>query len=119
MAEGVARSEALSSNPAASPLEEKVLVYEPQPVDTSKVHLSEEIFELTEQLAENAHEVWAQRRIAEGWAYGRRRDEGKKEHPSLVPYKDLPESEKDYDRSTAMETLKAMLASGYRIEKVP
>jgi hypothetical protein len=115
----VARSEALSPNPSASPLEEKDLVYEPKPIDTSKVHLSEEILELTEQLAENTHEVWAQRRKAEGWACGRRRDERKKEHPSLVPYKDLPESEKDYDRSTALETLRAMLALGYEIEKAP
>jgi RyR domain-containing protein len=95
------------------------LVYEPEPIDTSKVQLSDEIFELTEQLAENAHEVWAQRRMAEGWRYGPRRDEDKKEHPSLVPYDELPESEKEYDRSTAMETLKVLLALGYRIEKGP
>ena len=119
MTEGAARSETLSPNPAVSPLEEKVLVYEPEPIDTSKVQLSDEILELTEQLAENAHEVWAQRRKAEGWTYGPRRDEDKKTHPSLVPYKDLPEEEKDYDRSTAMETLKVMLALGYRIEKAP
>ena len=95
------------------------MVYEPTPVDTSKVQLSDEILELTEHLAENVHEVWAQRRIAEGWRYGPRRDENKKEHPSLLPYKCLPESEKEYDRSTAMETLKAMLALGYEIEKAP
>ncbi len=95
------------------------MVYKPEPIDTSKVQLSDEIFELTEHLAENAHEVWAQRRMAEGWTYGPRRDEDKKEHPSLVPYKDLPEEEKEYDRSTAMETLKVMLAMGYRIEKAP
>jgi hypothetical protein len=120
VSEGTAQSETLlSQNSAASPLEEKDLVYEPKPIDTSKVRLSKEILELTEQLAENAHEVWAQRRIAEGWRYGPRRDERKKEHPSLVPYKDLPEEEKDYDRSTAMETLRAMLALGYEIEKAP
>jgi hypothetical protein len=119
VSEGTAQSETPSPNPSVSHLEEKDLVYEPKPIDTSKVHLSEEIFELTEQLAENAHEVWAQRRIAEGWRYGPRRDEDKKTHPSLVPYKDLPESEKDYDRSTAMETLRAMLALGYEIEKAP
>ncbi len=95
------------------------MVYKPQPIDTSDVQLSEEILELTEQLAENAHNVWARRRLAEGWRYGPRRDEDKKEHPSLVPYEDLPESEKEYDRSTAMETLKVMLAMGYRIEKAP
>ncbi len=94
-------------------------MYKPQPIDTSDVQLSEEILELTEQLAENAHNVWARRRLAEGWRYGPRRDEDKKQHPSLVPYEDLPESEKEYDRSTAMETLKVMLAIGYRIEKAP
>ena len=93
--------------------------YEPRPIDTSDVRLSEQVVELTERLAENAHEVWAQRRMAEGWRPGPRRDEDKKEHPSLVPYEDLPEEEKEYDRSTAMETLKVLLALGYRIEKRP
>lgn len=93
------------------------MVYKPKPIDTSQVQLDGEILELTEQLAENAHEVWAQRRMAEGWRYGPRRDETKKEHPSLVAYEDLPETEKEYDRSTAIETLKVMLALGYRIEK--
>jgi hypothetical protein len=109
--------EALSPKPASSVPEGCLLGYEPKPIDTSKVDLSDEIFDLTEYLAENAHEVWAQQRMAEGWHYGPRRDEAKKEHPSLVPYKDLPESEKDYDRGTALETLKVMLALGYRIEK--
>jgi hypothetical protein len=93
-------------------------VYDPKPIDTSGVQLDKGILELTEQLAENAHEVWAQRRLAEGWRYGPQRDEDKKTHPSLVPYERLPESEKEYDRSTALETLKAMLAMGYRIEKM-
>jgi hypothetical protein len=92
-------------------------VYKPKPINTSQVELDGEIVELTEQLAENAHEVWARRRLAEGWRYGPRRDETKKEHPSLVPYEALPEAEKEYDRSTAIETLKVMLALGYRIEK--
>jgi len=95
------------------------LVYKPEPIDTSKVQLNDEILALTERLAENAHEVWAQRRMAEGWRPGPRRDETKKEHPSLVPYKDLPEEEKEYDRSTALETLKVVLALGYRFEKEP
>ena len=92
-------------------------MYDPEPIDTSGVQLDKEILELTEELAENAHKVWERRRRAEGWRHGPRRDEARKEHPSLVPYKDLPESEKEYDRSTAMETLKVMLALGYRIEK--
>jgi RyR domain-containing protein len=95
------------------------LVYKPEPIDTSKVQLNDEILELTERLAENAHEVWGQRRMADGWRYGPRRDEAKKEHPSLVPYKDLPEEEKEYDRSAALETLKVLQALGYRFDKAP
>ncbi len=95
------------------------MVYKPQPIDTSDVQLDEEILELTERLAKNAHDTWARGRMAEGWRYGPQRDGVKKEHPCMVPYEELPESEKEFDRSMAMETLKATLALGYRIEKVP
>jgi hypothetical protein len=81
------------------------------------VTLTEEIRELTELLARNAHDVWARQRLADGWRFGARREDAKKEHPCLVPYEDLPESEKEYDRKAAMETLKAILALGYRIVK--
>lgn len=91
--------------------------YRPQPIDTANVELSPEIEELIERLAEHNHDVWAQQRIADGWQYGPRRDDQKKQHPCLVQYEQLPESEKEYDRKTARELLKAMLALGYRIEK--
>ena len=112
-------SETLSPELAVGHPEESALVYKPDPIDTSKVQLNDEILELTERLAENAHEVWGQRRMADGWRYGPRRDEAKKEHPSLVPYKDLPEAEKEYDRSAALETLKVLQALGYRFDKAP
>ena len=91
--------------------------YEPGPIDTSKVELSEELLQLTEQLAENAHDNWARRRLSEGWTWGPVRDDAAKKHPDLVPYGDLSEAEKHYDRDTAMETLKAIVALGYRIER--
>ncbi len=91
--------------------------YKPAPRDTSGVRLPREIAALTELLARNTHENWAKQRIADGWRRGPVRDDAKKEHPSLVPYEDLPESEKAYDRTTAMETIKTILALGYRIEK--
>jgi hypothetical protein len=89
--------------------------YTPAPLDTSKIQLSSQICQLTEVLAKNAHEVWAQQRISEGWRYGQERNDQRKEHPCLVPYEQLPESEKVYDRNTAMGTLKAVLALGYQI----
>lgn len=91
--------------------------YEPKPIDTSGVTLTGEILQLTEQLAKNAHDTWARQRLAEGWRYGPQRDDARKEHPDLVPYEELPESEKEYDRSAALQTLKAIIALGYRIEK--
>lgn len=92
-------------------------MYIPKPVDTSCVVLPDDILSLTEKIAENVHEVWAQSRIAEGWTYGEQRDDAKKQTPCLVPYAALPEIEKDYDRNTAMQTLRLILALGYRIEK--
>jgi ryanodine receptor 2 len=91
--------------------------YMPHPIDTSAIILSDELLALTERLAENTHDHWAVQRIAEGWTYGPQRDDKKKKHPDLLPYADLPESEKEYDRVTAMETLKAIVAMGYGIEK--
>lgn len=90
--------------------------YEPKPIDTSNVNLTEDILKLTELLAKNAHDIWARQRMTEGWTYGPERDDAKKQHPCLVPYEQLPESEKEYDRNAAMETLKAVLALGYKIE---
>jgi hypothetical protein len=91
--------------------------YSPQPIPTEIVRLPSEIQELIEVLARNAHEVWAQERLAGGWKHGPNRDDGAKKHPCLVSYEDLPESEKEYDRRMALETIKAILALGYRIEK--
>ncbi len=92
--------------------------YIPCPVDTSRVELPEDLSELTELLARNVHEVWAQTRIRQGWSYGPQRDDKQKHHPCLVPYDDLPESEREYDRNTALETLRFILKAGYRIYKV-
>jgi len=89
--------------------------YHPNPIDTSGVSLPEPLTALLEKLAENAHDVWAATRIAQGWSHGPTRDDANKHHPCLVPYSDLPESEKEYDRRAAAETLKAILALGYRI----
>ncbi len=91
--------------------------YTPHPYDTNGVELSDELLRLTERIAENVHEVWAAGRIAEGWTYGEVRDDGRKQTPCLVPYAELPDSEKEFDRSTAMETLRLVLALGYRITK--
>ena len=92
-------------------------MYKPEPIDTADVELSEEILALGELLAKNTHEVWSQNRINDGWSYGEIRDDQKKHHPCLIPYEELPESEKEYDRSTSLEALKLIVKLGYKITK--
>lgn len=92
-------------------------MYKPNPIDTSDIVLTDDLLDLTEKIAENVHEVWSEGRIKEGWIYGAVRDDAKKETPCLVPYDHLPENEKDYDRNTALETIKLIIKLGYRIEK--
>ncbi len=92
--------------------------YVPQPMDTSDIQLPEELNVLIEQMAKNVHEVWAQSRIKQGWRYGNERSDALKQHPCLIPYEELPEVEKAYDRDTALETLKLISKLGFKIIKV-
>lgn len=92
-------------------------MYQPEPIDTSDVVLPQELMLLTEKIAENVHEIWSVGRLREGWRYGEKRDDQAKTTPCLVPYSSLSESEKDYDRNTALETLKLIVALGYRITR--
>lgn len=92
-------------------------MYKPNPADTEKIILPKELLELSERLAENVHENWSAGRIADGWSYGEKRDDKNKTTPCLVPYSELPEAEKEFDRNTALQTLKLIVALGYKITK--
>lgn len=92
-------------------------MYNPKPIDTEDVVLSDDLLELKEKIAENVHEVWAAGRIADGWTYGQVRDDVAKTTPCLVPYNELSDSEKEFDRSTAMQTLKLIIKLGYKVNK--
>ena len=91
--------------------------YEPHPVDLSDVEISEDLIELREAIAENAHEVWALNRKQEGWKYGPERDDARKLHPDMIAYNKLPESEKLYDREMAMNTIKLLKKLGWKLTK--
>lgn len=93
----------------------KTKKYIPQPIDTSDVKLPEELEQLVEQMSKNVHEVWAETRIKQGWKYGEQRNDELKTHPCLVPYEDLPEAEKAYDRNTSVETLRLIMKLGFKI----
>lgn len=91
--------------------------YNPQPIDTHDVVLPETITVLAEQIARNVHEVWAVGRMKDGWSYGAERNDAEKTHPCLVPYEELSEQEKTFDRNTALETLRLITKLGFRITK--
>lgn len=91
--------------------------YDPKPIDVTDYQLSSEIDELIEAIAENSHDIWARQRMDDGWKYGEKRDDDLKLHPDLVPYSDLPEKEKEYDRITAKGILKLIQRLGYEIKK--
>ena len=91
--------------------------YIPQPIDTKGVVLPSELNALAEEIAKNVHEVWAGGRMKEGWTFGEERDDAKKHHPCLVPYEELTDTEKEYDRNTSQETLKLIMKLGFRIVK--
>ena len=95
----------------------KTEMYRPRPIDTTGVELPEELEQLVEQMSKNVHDVWAETRIKQGWTYGTERNDDKKTHPCLVPYEELPEEEKDYDRNTSIGTLKLILKLGFKISK--
>lgn len=92
-------------------------MYKPEPINTTGIKLSDDLKQLAELLAKNVHDVWTSSRISQGWTYGAQRDDEKKKHPCLVPYEELPEVEKDYDRNTSIETLKLILKLGFKISK--
>lgn len=91
--------------------------YTPKPIETSNVELSGELLQLAEQMARNVHEVWAKMRMDQGWTWGPKRNDDKKKHPCLVPYDQLPEEEKVYDRKTSQETLRFIVSEGFEIKR--
>jgi hypothetical protein len=90
--------------------------YRPKPLCTDHVDLDDELLKLVELLAENAHDLWAHQRIQDGWTFGPERCDESRRHPCLVPYSELPDTEKVYDRNAVLGTLRAILALGFVVE---
>ena len=66
--------------------------------------------ELVEFMAELEHEAWMEERLSRGWKLGERNAE-QKTSPYLVPYDQLSEEIKDYDRD-AIRNIPALAARG-------
>jgi len=91
--------------------------YEPHPLNLEDIPLTDDLLELQEAIAENAHEVWAAARKADGWTYGPVRNDALKQHPDMLPYSALPDSEKEYDRIMAFNTIKLLKKLGWKLVK--
>lgn len=98
-------------------MKEQKMNYDPHPLDVSDVALPRELERLAEALAANVHDTWARGRLDQGWRWGAERNDARKENPCLVPYDELPDCEKEYDRATATSTLKAISKMGFKIVK--
>lgn len=91
--------------------------YQPKPIESAGIELGPHLEELGERLAENNHDHWAKQRLEQGWKWGPERNDEQKTHPDLVAYQLLSETEKNYDRTSVQETLKAIIALGYEIRR--
>lgn len=91
--------------------------YDPKPFDVEEIKLPDSLLALTESIAENTHNCWAKARMSQGWSYGPQRDDLLKKHPDLLPYSELSDEEKEYDRVSAMNAIKLIVALGYTIQK--
>lgn len=87
----------------------------PKPVETSDINLPPYIESVRDKLAENTHEVWSMNKIDAGWVYSETRNDVDKTHPCLTSFERLPLNEKKYDTTLALQTLKTLIAIGYRI----
>uniref|UniRef100_A0A915K5J2 B30.2/SPRY domain-containing protein n=1 Tax=Romanomermis culicivorax TaxID=13658 RepID=A0A915K5J2_ROMCU len=89
--------------------------FAPKPVDIAQIMLSAQVEAVTDKLAENMHELWAVNKIEDGWTYGDKRSESRRNHPCLTTYEKLGLSEKTYNLNLARDTIKAIIAMGYHI----
>ncbi|XP_071057732.1 ryanodine receptor 3-like [Pseudochaenichthys georgianus] len=90
----------------------------PTPVETSQIVMPVHLDKVRDKLAENIHELWGMNKIELGWSYGKIRDDNKRQHPCLVDFSKLPETEKNYNLQMSTETLKTLLALGCRVVQV-
>uniref|UniRef100_A0A671WZV5 Ryanodine receptor 3 n=1 Tax=Sparus aurata TaxID=8175 RepID=A0A671WZV5_SPAAU len=90
----------------------------PTPVETGQVVMPLHLEKVRDKLAENIHELWGMNKIELGWSYGKIRDDNKRQHPCLVDFSKLPETEKNYNLQMSTETLKTLLALGCRVVQV-
>jgi class 3 adenylate cyclase len=74
--------------------------------------------EQLEVISRREHDRWMAERQRQGWTYGKTRDDARKHHPSLVPWEELSEAEKQKDRDTVHNMPVLISKAGFQIRKV-
>ncbi|XP_076313816.1 ryanodine receptor-like isoform X3 [Tachypleus tridentatus] len=90
--------------------------YIPEPVNTANVQLNPELNNVVQKFAEHYHDAWANRKFENGWNYGDYWNYERKTHPRLKPYNLLAEWEKERYKEPIRESLKALIAIGWKLE---
>lgn len=95
--------------------------YNPQPVDLSHVQLPEGMDSLRELLAAHNHDTWAANKMSprNGYVYGKETNDqaDPPTHCDLIPYEDLDDEKKKWDRDTAEASIRLLIHLGYTITK--
>ncbi|HYL40208.1 MAG TPA: RyR domain-containing protein, partial [Candidatus Binatus sp.] len=71
-----------------------------------------------EALSEREHERWLRRKLKTGWRYGEPRDDARKLHPSIRPWAELPEEERDKDRAQVVGLPRIVEAAGLSMARL-
>ncbi len=88
-------------------------LYTPRvPTQEDMARAADVLSDAVEAIARVNHDVWAAKRIAEGWRFGPKRDDEKRRHPDLVAYEHLSEAEKAYDRESAQVVVAELIRRG-------
>ncbi|XP_019717005.1 ryanodine receptor 1b isoform X5 [Hippocampus comes] len=91
--------------------------FDPKPVETTNTIIPERLDIFINKYAEHTHDKWAFEKIQNNWTYGEVLDENAKTHPMLRPYKTFSEKDKEIYRWPIKESIKAMLAWEWTLEK--
>uniref|UniRef100_A0A8C7IVE4 Ryanodine receptor 1 n=1 Tax=Oncorhynchus kisutch TaxID=8019 RepID=A0A8C7IVE4_ONCKI len=91
--------------------------FDPKPVETTNTIIPEKLDAFINKYAEHTHDKWAFEKIQNNWSYGEVLDENAKTHPMLRPYKTFSEKDKEIYRWPIKESVKAMLAWEWTMEK--
>ncbi|KAM7397959.1 hypothetical protein PAMA_006028 [Pampus argenteus] len=91
--------------------------FDPKPVETTNTIIPERLDAFINKYAEYTHDRWAFEKIQNNWSYGEVLDENAKTHPMLRPYKTFSEKDKEIYRWPIKESVKAMLAWEWNLDK--